>query len=273
MNDSGETWYVKLANGDVHPVTIDQLDWAFEHGHVDADTLVLCEEAENWTRLGEIAGLDDEPAAAAPAPAPAPPVASYAPRQVASYTPQRMAYAPTPTPATAAATYTPAPRAVVRAPYQPPAANSLRPVSMDLDDFDLNSVPFKSRSRKGWLVAVLAVALMSGGVGVAAKRLHLDQTAAAPQSVAATAPPPAETHIPYQTPAPVVAAAAAPAGDSPLNPRFTEAQKDKLLKADKQRDEKPKAHASGGGGHSSTKYKSMGFTTGGNKYDPMNSSL
>jgi hypothetical protein len=143
---------------------------------------------------------------------------------------------------------------------------------MDLDDFDLNSVPFKSRSRKGWVVAVLAVAVMGGGVSVAAKRLHLDQAAAAPQSVAATAPPPAEMHIPYQTPAPVVAAAAAPAGDSPLNPRFTEAQKDKLLKADKQRDEKPKAHASGGG-HPAGKYKSMGFTTGGNKYDPLNSSL
>src|ERR1700685_864751 len=130
MNDSGETWYVKLANGDVHPVTIDRLDWAFEHGHVNADTLVLSEEAENWTRLGEIAGLDEEPAAAAPAPAPS--VASYAPQPVASYTPQRAAYAPTPTPAIVAATYTPAPRPVSRAPYQPPAANSLRPVSMDL---------------------------------------------------------------------------------------------------------------------------------------------
>ena len=40
---------------------------------------------------------------------------------------------------------------------------------------------------------------------------------------------------------------------------------------------KPKAHAGGGGGggggHAASKEKSSAFTTSGNKYDPLNSSL
>jgi len=103
MNSSGENWYVKLANGDVHNVTVDQLDWAFEQGHIDANTLVLADEAQGWVRLGEVAGLDEAPApAAAPARAPVPvaaPVRAVAPAP---------AVAPTPTPMVAA--YTPAPR-------------------------------------------------------------------------------------------------------------------------------------------------------------------
>jgi hypothetical protein len=270
MNDSGETWYVKLANGDVHKATVDQLDWAFEHGHIDANTLVLSEDADTWARLGEVAGLDEAPVAAPP---PSPTMAPVRMAAPVAY------YSPTPTPVAMTSSYTPAPRSVAqRAPYQAPAASSLRPVSMDLDDFDLNDVPFKTRSRKGWVVAVLSLAIMSGGVGLAARRAHWQAWQAivappAPQAAAAPAPPPAETHVPYVTPAPAVAPAAPPAGDSPLNPRFTEAQKDQLLKADKKHEDKPKAHASVGGGHSASKYKSMGFTSGGNKYDPLNSTL
>jgi|HubBroStandDraft_1064217.scaffolds.fasta_scaffold73230_2 hypothetical protein len=276
MNDSGETWYVKLANGDVHHVTIDQLDWAFEQGHIDANTLVLSEEATGWSRLGDVAGLDEAPpTSVAPAAAPAvtaaaAPLASAPPAP----TPTPVAapvYTPSPTPT--ALTYSAPPRPAAYVPARAPVPNSLRPVSLDVDDFDLNEVPFKARSRKGWVVAVLGIAIMGGGVGLAATRMHVDSTPT-PQAAAAQPPPPAETHVPYQTPAPVVAAAPPP-GDSPLNPRFTEAQKDQLLKADKRRDDKAKTRASssGSGGHASTKYKSMGFTTGGNKYDPMNSSL
>jgi hypothetical protein len=269
MNSSGENWYVKLANGDVHNVTVDQLDWAFEQGHIDANTLVLADEAQGWVRLGEVAGLDEAPApAAAPARAPVPvaaPVRAVAPAP---------AVAPTPTPMVAA--YTPAPRPAAYAPSFAPAANSLRPYSMDTNDFDLNDAQFRKRSGKGWVVAVLSLVVMGSGVGLAATRMH-GGSAPAPEAAAAQAPPPAETHIPYQTPTPVAATVAPPPGDSPLNPRFTQAQKDQLLKADKQHEDKSKAqaHASSPspGGHSSTKYKSIGFTTGGNKYDPLNSSL
>ncbi|MGO9836531.1 MAG: GYF domain-containing protein [Polyangiaceae bacterium] len=283
MSNSGETWYVKLPNGDVHPVTIDQLDWAFEQGHIDANTLVLSEEAEGWARLGDVAGLDEaSPAAAAPATAPvsmaapvhvAAPVSVAAPVRVVAPTPVAApVYAPSPTPMAVA--YSAAPRPTSYAPVRAPAPNSLRPVSLDVDDFDLNDVPFKARSRKGWVVAVVGIAIMGGGVGLASQRLHGDATPV-PQAAAVQAPPPVETHVPYQTPAPVVAAAPPPPGDSPLNPRFSEAQKEQLLKADKKRDEKAaaKSHASSGSTGHSAKYKSMGFTTGGNKFDPMNSSL
>ena len=63
---------------------------------------------------------------------------------------------------------------------------------------------------------------------------------------------------------------------SPLSPRFSEAQKEKLLQADKVQEDKAKARQSSSHAyvpHTSTKYKSMGFTTGGNKFDPLNSTL
>jgi hypothetical protein len=68
------------------------------------------------------------------------------------------------------------------------------------------------------------------------------------------------------------------ASESSLNPRFNETLKQKLLDADKQRDQKAKAHqtsrnVASASPHPSPKIKSYGFTTGGNKYDPLNSSL
>jgi len=71
----------------------------------------------------------------------------------------------------------------------------------------------------------------------------------------------------------------APAEASPLNPQFTdrfnETTKQKLLDADKSRDEKAKArHAAAGAYRPSHSSKSSGvFTSGGNKYDPLNSNL
>jgi hypothetical protein len=60
--------------------------------------------------------------------------------------------------------------------------------------------------------------------------------------------------------------------------RLSDTQKQKLLDADKAK--KPtsheRSHGGGGGGvasHSPPKTKSPTFTTGGNKFDPLNSSL
>jgi hypothetical protein len=52
--------------------------------------------------------------------------------------------------------------------------------------------------------------------------------------------------------------------------------KQKLIDADKQRDLKAKAHARSAApsvSHTSAKNKFGGFTTGGNKYDPLNSAI
>lgn len=73
MSDSEQTqvelWQVQLPNGEVHPATLDQLDAAFERGMVDATTMVLGPGAKAWARLGDLAGIEEEP----PAPA-APPI-------------------------------------------------------------------------------------------------------------------------------------------------------------------------------------------------------
>jgi hypothetical protein len=149
MSSSGDLWYVKLGSGDVHKVTLDQLDEAFQAGHVDENTMVLAANGTRWMKLGDAAGLDD-----APAPAPAPVTAT--------------------------------------------------------------------------------------------------NTTTSPSSP----------------------------GDSPLTPRFTDQQKQKLLDSDKQHDQKAKAHAAthaasttGGSSHASPRSKSPVFTTSGNKFDPLNSSI
>jgi len=330
-----ELWYVKLANGDVHRVTIDQLDGAFQAGHIDEGTMVLAAGANQWTKLGELAGLgDDEPPApeadepeityvpqvhtgpisyvpqiqaapyvapvrAAPAPvaqraAPvgyvpqvsAVPQASYVPQvqqAVASRTPYAVAVSPRPAP--------------VAAPYVP---NSLRPMSMDLGELDLD-MPFQRKSRAGrFAVAVIALAAVAGGAGFAAQRAHIgmgsfgggsDLSNVAAAAAIAAPPPVADPVIPPPAPAPLPAAAvpasapatvsaanAAPAQASPMNPQFTsrlnEDTTKKLLSADKARESKSKTRHSGGGGAAPSSHtKSTTFTTGGNKFDPLNSAI
>src|ERR1019366_6887669 len=162
---SEELWYVKLANGDVHRVTLDQLDGAFQAGHIDESTMVLAAGASTWSKLGDLAGLDDEPAAPDPlpqyvAPAPAPVLAARAPAT-----------------ATYAAYAAPAPVAAPRvsaAPMAPAyAPNSLRPMSMDLGDAADYDMPFRRKSRKGLGVAVLGLLLVAGGGSFAANRGHV----------------------------------------------------------------------------------------------------
>lgn len=60
MSISGDSWYVKLSDGDVHRVTLDQLDEAFQAGHIDGNTMVLASGATQWTKLGALAGIDDD---------------------------------------------------------------------------------------------------------------------------------------------------------------------------------------------------------------------
>ena len=229
-----ELWYVKLANGDVHRVTIDQLDGAFQAGHIDESTMVLAAGASQWTKLGDMAGLDegvrcalrsrppvpvedddfarpqatrrraarlrppvhaDERAGLRP-PGPGGRAARLRPagavaRSHRPHTCRRLQAAPVPsTPAglhpagrgrrasrrrslmprrptgrrtRVAVSMKPAP---VVAPYVP---NSLRPMSMDLGDLDLD-MPVQRKGRAGrFAVAVVALAAIAGGVGFAAR--------------------------------------------------------------------------------------------------------
>jgi hypothetical protein len=314
-----ELWYVKLANGDVHRVTIDQLDGAFQAGHIDETTMVLAAGASQWTTLGEVAGLDDESAAppqAAPVaisyvpqtqpariPAAAAPVSYAPPARVAPAAGAPVPYAPARVATAAAqAPYAPAhgtpyavavstrPAAVV-APFVP---NSLRPMSMDLGDLDLD-LPVQRKSRAGrFVVAVVALAAIAGGVGFTAQRAHIGMggggsdlanvaaaaAMAAPPPVAdpVVAPPPPAAPTPAAWAPPAAPATnAAPSDGSPMNPQFTsrfnEDTTKKLLSADKSRETKSKSRHASGGAPSSSKSKSTTFTTGGNKFDPLNSSI
>lgn len=294
MSDTGSSdlWYVKLANGDVHRVTLDQIDLAFQAGHIDGSTMVLGAGETEWSTLGQLAGLDEAPPApvAQPVYRAQPPQPVYAPKP--TYAAQPVVRAQ-PQPVRAAQPVQPA-----HAPYSnysTPVTHSLRPMSIDLEDFD--DAPFRRSSSKRWVVAAFGVAAAACAVGFVATRGRLGSLGigsggdtasfaaaaamAAPPAVMATPPAPLPA-TPPAAKAPDPTTASAPAGaDSPMNPkftdRFTDAQRQKLLDGDKQRDQKTKsrqtAHAGGGTGHSSSKTKSMGFTTDGNKFDPLNSSL
>jgi hypothetical protein len=231
MSVDENLWYVKTSDGDVHRVTLDQLDEAFQAGRIDEHVMVLGGDATHWTKLGQLAGLDQPQAPA-------------------------------------------------------PVASSLRPFSIDLSlDVDDENV-FRKKSRKGLVFGSLFVVLAAFGGFLAVNRGHLGSHNVFKFASAAPAPPPA----PPAAPPPVVPdppaapPAADPATTAPASAAAADAsklsdnQRAKLAAADKALDLKMKAHKKGqrtGGtaGRSSSKYKSQGFTTGGNKYDPLNASF
>ncbi len=281
MSTSGDLWYVKLSDGDVHRVTLDQLDEAFQAGHVDAETMVLAAGATRWAKLGALAGIDEDvPIEAEEIPA-----------------------APHPAPALRA------PDSVVQvlAPYPPPipVLTSLRPLSVDFGEIDIDASKLRSRPGKRVFAALIAVAVVGGIAAVAVQRPGWAQpylarvglrggtaewaaaamTPPPPPPAAEAPPPPAEVAppaAPTPEPTPPTPPTNALSGDSPLSPHFTnQLNDDKKQHADESeppapKGKKHKGHAGGPashGGPTSSKGKSTTFTTGGNKFDPLNSSI
>jgi hypothetical protein len=280
-----ELWYVKVADDDVHRMTLDQLDGAFQAGHIDESTMVLAADATKWARLGELLGLDGAGEESEGPDGPPQPVEVVPAQGSRAYA----APVPVAAPAVVSAPARTVPMAAVASVAPAPAfmPNTLRPMSMDLEDGDLEA-PFRRSSRKGWIVGVIGVAAIAGGVGFVATRARAggssNVTTAVAAPVVAPPPPPAVDPPAPPPPAPVTATnakapGAGPAEASPMNPHFTdrfnEDQKLKLLAADKEHEQKTKARHTGGGAgsHSAPKSKSTTFTTGGNKYDPLNSSI
>jgi hypothetical protein len=58
MSGDENLWYVKTPDGDVHRVSLDQLDEAFQAGRIDENVMVLAAGSTKWAKLGELAGLD-----------------------------------------------------------------------------------------------------------------------------------------------------------------------------------------------------------------------
>jgi hypothetical protein len=223
MSGDESLWYVKTPDGDVHRVSLDQLDEAFQAGRIDENVMVLAAGATKWAKLGALAGLDE------PAPTPAVP-------------------------------------------------NSLRPVSMDLS-LDVDENAFRKKSHKGLVIGtVVGLLAVFGGILVL-NRAHVgssSDTAPVAAAAAPAAPDPIPAAAAAQAPMPTTTATPAPT-DSNLN-KLNDDQKVKLAAADKALELKSKARKKNravevGKSHSSAKYKSQGFTTGGNKFDPLNASF
>jgi hypothetical protein len=148
----------------------------------------------------------------------------------------------------------------------PPPVYSLRPVVSEIDsDLDLDSVAFRPAKKKSTVVAATIAAAVAAGIAIAA----LTSTSPDVGSLAAASQPPPQ-------PAAVAPPFAAPAEVAPAD-RFNDNQKRALIEADKARaaQQKAKMNAAAPVPHRSG-YKSDGkpvFHKGGDKYDPLNSTL
>jgi hypothetical protein len=286
MSVDGNLWYVKLADGDVERVTLDQLDDAFQSGQIDESSMVLAAGSDKWEKLSDLLG---QPEATAPAPAPVPsppavaPARALAPAPAPAVAPQAHAVVAARAPIAAPAVIFRAPMPVAAPFAAPMAAASLRPVSVDLGILGGDETPFRSSSKKRWAVGGLAAVALAG-VGAFFVMKQTSASAASdpppPAFAAAAMPPPVAETPPTPTPA-AVPAMPQPMANGPssvMDPtqRLNDDTRQKLMETDKKL-KRPKGHAmasgGGGGSHSSGKDKSSGFTTGGNKYDPLNSSL
>jgi len=260
---SSDLWYMKLPSGDVHRVTLDQLDEAFQCGLVDGRTQVMGASTERWMTLAEILS-DDEPESPAARPA--------------------------------------RPLAYGHAPHTP---YSLRPMSVDFEDVDVVDVaPRRRGSGTRWAFAAFAIAAAFGGVAAArpdlrasavarvqagmrtlsAARTHtvaaasLDPVAVTPPPAAASPapPPPPAVAVPVAAPAAAIPPSSAPAaaGDSALASRFAaQASQPKPQPRYTKIQRKPGASSRAKTSAAGSKPASPVFTTGGNKFDPLNSSI
>lgn len=254
-------WYVRLPNGNVITVSLDDLDAAFQRGDVTEETLVFRQGMKEWMPLGQAAGLDE----ANDTTQTAPPQVALAP------------VAPVAAPSSMAPFAVPVSQCSV-AQVDPSLPSTVRPVAFDTPGgFDpyTDDAPFKSTgNKKKVIIGAIAVAAAIGlGIVGLSTMKGADPSVAeanvAPktaQMAAAAAPPPAATTIPE----------ASPQGQNRLSDEqrkalmsFDEKTKsDAAKKAADRAAKMPKAH----GGGRRTKEKDV-FVKGGNKYDPLNSSL
>jgi hypothetical protein len=146
---------------------------------------------------------------------------------------------------------------------------STAPVAADID-FDVDTVNFgRKRSPAKWIVGIAAVL---GGVGFAAMSMN-SQAESIPPAVAAPAMPP-----PYETPPPSTPPASDMPATTPAKATLSDDARRALADADKARAAKmqqKQAQSRGAGATPAARpgKKSDPFHKGGDKFDPLNSSL
>lgn len=231
-------------------MSIDELDHAFNAGFIHSRTNVLAPGSFKWTTLGEAAGLEEEPPYVEQTP-------SLAPMAIAGGQ-----YSLPQVPA-----------------YQPYALSN-----MGLDDDDL----YPKRSKKGIVIGFMVAAVVGAcAFLVSTGKLDALQSTVASTHVeskvsSATLAPAAEEKLPE--PAKPAAEAPKPAETTPAAPaaKITDDVKQRLLDADKEREAKAKAKAgkkrrvrstSDGNSNPAPKGESQKLIEGGDKYDPLNSSI
>jgi hypothetical protein len=251
------SWFVRLPNGNVVTVSLDQLDAGFQRGDIDENTLVFKHGMKEWLPLGQAAGIDDE--------------VSGADDTVRAPSSSPTAFAP------ASPTVSPL------APYAAePDAYSVRPVAFDMQpaysslDIGDDYAPPKSGKMKVLFGLVAAAAVVGLGIFGASQMTSGDAAAAAAaiatqapaNAAAAVAPPPAADPIP-----------AVPVADNRLSDeqkkslmKFDEKTKADQAKKDQARADRAAKAAQKWTGAKRGKGKEP-FVKGGSKYDPLNASL
>jgi len=277
-----DLWHVQLPSGQECRMTLDLLDDAFQDGLIHEETLIRQEGTTEWVTLREVAGLDSgaESEPAAPA-ATANGAQSAVYGQPAPQAPMAQASMSAAAPVSTAAhgafvAPAPAPQQFIHAPPAEQLTRSTAPVAADIGsdfgaDLDLDAMEFRSRKRSParWIIGVAAVL---GGVGFAVMGASSPADTSAPVSAAAVSPVPA----PYVPPTPAPPVVEAPKAEPVKEPRgLSDEAKRALAAADKARAAKtpPRREAKGGGGAAAPRRKSDPFHKGGDKFDPLNSSL
>ncbi len=279
-NGDSELWLVRLPSGEVHSVTLEQLDSAYQRDLIGGDTEVLDEETGGWRKLSDLLGEEE----AAPAPMTqvavpcAPPVQSASSAVMippvaapASTYPTRPIAAAGSTGATipAVAASVERPAAVPSALSTPsPSLNSTAPVAFDLDDLELGGSPFKRKSRTPLYVAAgLVLALVGVGGAVASSE---------PDPVAGGAAVPAATQTALPTPPRVIPSEPEPAEEPKpaAKERFDEDTKRALAEAEKQYAKRRRGSKGRGKAATSRRRSRDEFRpTKGDRNDPLNGSL
>lgn len=232
-----DLWFVQLSEGEVRAMSLEALDAAYQAGAIDETTLVRADGGTTWRALGEMLGGD--------AHVHAEPDADVSPG----------ASLPSPAPSSDRA----------------PASAPPPPVVAELHGLDDDVPPFgRSRGRNA-VIAVSALIVVIGGLGVTAFRIG-SSTGIEASKVTAALPVATAPAMSPLTGEGSEGAAGADGGS-----RLSDDQRKLLLEADKKREaeaaaRRPSSARSNSGSSRPIKIGDP-IQKGGSKFDPLNGSL
>jgi hypothetical protein len=261
-----ELWLVKLPNGAIRSMTIDAMDEAFQAGELDERTPVQAPDADGWSTLGAVAGLDEEtPAASAVAPSYEAVVAKTRDEDSRDSIPPSSSNAPSLAPMVASIA-PPSSTFAVDGRRAPASASSLDITRPSVADLDAELAIAEAYARAGKKRMAFTMAFVAVGAVVCGAAVSFVSGNATPAPAAAAKAPEVVAPPPAVDPATAFE-----------KPALTEEQKKRLADADKARNAKKGTGSPNGaplqGTKSGTKEPGSPFHQGGDKFDPLNGSL